>query len=63
MARTQCSHQWLISAVVNIVRDACNHEVIGKYIHKVQFDELMQTLDFAAMDELERNSLLTCWGA
>ena len=23
---------------VNIVRDACNHEVIGKYIHKVQFD-------------------------
>lgn len=24
---------------VNIVRDACNHEVISKYIHKVQFDE------------------------
>ena len=38
---------------VNIVRDACNHEVIGKYIHKVQFDELMQTLDLP-MDELEK---------
>ena len=29
---------------INIVRDACEHPVIGKYIHKVQFDELMQTL-------------------
>jgi tagaturonate reductase len=38
---------------VNIVRDACNHEVIGKYIHKVQFDELMQTLDLP-MDELKK---------
>ena len=38
---------------VNIVRDACNHEVIGKYIHKVQFDELMQTLDLP-MEELEK---------
>ena len=38
---------------VNIVRDACNHEVIGKYIHKVQFDELMQTLNLP-MDELEK---------
>ena len=38
---------------VNIVRDACNHEVIGQYIHKVQFDELMQTLDLP-MDELEK---------
>ena len=38
---------------VNIVRDACNHEVISKYIHKVQFDELMQTLDLP-MDELEK---------
>jgi len=35
------------------VRDACNHEVIGQYIHKVQFDELMQTLDLP-MDELEK---------
>lgn len=38
---------------VNIVRDACNHEVIGKYIHKVQFDELMQTLNLP-MDELRQ---------
>ena len=38
---------------VNIVRDACQHEVISKYIHKVQFDELMQTLDLP-MDELEK---------
>ena len=38
---------------VNIVRDACQHEVIGKYIHKVQFDELMQTLDLP-IEELEK---------
>ena len=38
---------------MNIVRDACNHEVISKYIHKVQFDELMQTLDLP-MDELQK---------
>lgn len=38
---------------INIVRDACNHEVVGKYIHKVQFDELMQTLNLP-MDELEK---------
>jgi len=38
---------------VNIVRDACQHEVIGKYIHKVQFDELMQTLDLP-QEELEK---------
>ena len=38
---------------VNIVRDACNHPVISKYIHKVQFDELMQTLDLP-MDQLEK---------
>lgn len=30
---------------INIVRDACNHPVIGKYIEKVQYDELMETLD------------------
>lgn len=30
---------------INIVRDACNHPVIGKYIEKVQFGELMETLD------------------
>jgi tagaturonate reductase len=38
---------------VNIVRDACEHPVIGKFIHKVQFDELMQTLDLP-MDELQK---------
>ena len=38
---------------VDIVRDACNHPVIGKYIHKVQFDELMQTLNLP-MNELKQ---------
>lgn len=38
---------------VNIVRDACNHPVIGKFIHQVQFDELMQTLNLP-MDELQK---------
>ena len=38
---------------VDIVRDACNHPVIGKYIHKVQFEELMQTLNLP-MDELQQ---------
>ncbi len=30
---------------INIVRDACQHEVVGKYINKVMFDELMETLN------------------
>ena len=38
---------------VDIVRDACNHEVIGRYIHKVQFEELMETLNLP-MDELRQ---------
>ena len=38
---------------VNIVRDACNHPVLGKYIHKVQFEELMETLNLP-MDELRQ---------
>lgn len=38
---------------IDIVRDACNHPVIGQYIHKVQFDELMQTLNLP-MDELKQ---------
>ncbi len=38
---------------VNIVRDACEHPVLGKYIHKVQFEELMQTLNLP-MDELQK---------
>ena len=46
---------------INIVRDACEHPLVGKYIRKVQFDELMQTLDLPeeelnkfAKDVLER---------
>lgn len=38
---------------VNIVRDACKHPVIGKYIHKVQYEELMQTLNLP-QDELQK---------
>lgn len=38
---------------INIVRDACNDPVIGKYIHKVQFEELMETLSLP-MDELRQ---------
>lgn len=38
---------------INIVRDACNHEIVGKYIHKVQFEELMETLNLP-MDELRQ---------
>lgn len=30
---------------IDIVRDACQDEVIGKYIHKVMFEELMETLN------------------
>ena len=35
------------------MRDACQHEVIGKYIHKVMFDELMETLNLPK-DELKK---------
>ena len=38
---------------LNIVRDACNHPVIGKFIRKVQFEELMPTLDLPKA-ELEK---------
>ena len=38
---------------VDIVRDACQHEVIGKYINKVMFDELMETLNLPK-DELQQ---------
>ena len=38
---------------VNIVRDACQHPVIGPFIHKVMYDELMQTLNLP-MDELQQ---------
>ncbi len=40
-------------AGIDIVRDACNHPVVGKYIHKVQFEELMETLNLP-MDELRK---------
>ncbi len=46
---------------INIVRDACQHEVVGKYVRKVMFDELMETLNLPkeelrqfANDVLER---------
>ena len=38
---------------INIVRDACRHEVVGRYIHRVMFDELMETLNLPK-DELEQ---------
>lgn len=38
---------------IDMVRDACNDPVIGEYIHKVQFDELMQTLNLP-MEELKQ---------
>lgn len=38
---------------VNIVRDACQHPVIGKFIHKVMYDELMETLNLPKA-ELEK---------
>ena len=46
---------------INIVRDACQHPVIGKYINKVMYEELMETLNLPkeelqkfASDVLER---------
>ena len=36
---------------LNIVREACQHEVIGKYIDKVMFGELLETLNLPK-DEL-----------
>ncbi len=38
---------------LNIVRDACNHPLVRRYIHLVQFDELMPTLSLPA-DELRQ---------
>ena len=37
---------------VDIVRDACNHPVLGRYVRKVLYEELMPTLDLPA-DELK----------
>lgn len=46
---------------INIVRDACQHPVVGKYINKVMCEELMETLNLPkeelqkfAADVLER---------
>lgn len=38
---------------INIVRDACEHPVVGKYIHKIMYDELMETLNLPK-DELKK---------
>ena len=38
---------------VNIVRDACQHPVIGKYINKVMYEELMETLNLPK-EELQK---------
>lgn len=38
---------------IDIVREACEHPVIGKYIHKVMYGELMETLNLP-QDELTR---------
>ncbi len=38
---------------IDIVRDACQHPVVGRYIHQVQFEELMQTLNLP-MSELQQ---------
>ena len=40
-------------AGLNIVRDACQHEVIGPFIHRVMYDELLPTLNLPE-DELHR---------
>ncbi len=46
---------------IDIVRDACNHPLVGQFIRQVQFDELLLTLDLPksqlqqfASDVLER---------
>lgn len=38
---------------VNIVRDACQHPVIGQYINKVMYEELMETLNLPK-EELQK---------
>ena len=37
---------------VDIVRDACLHPILGRFVHKVQYEELMQTLNLP-MEELQ----------
>ncbi len=38
---------------IDIVRDACKHPVVGRFVHRVMYDELMPTLDLPE-DELRR---------
>lgn len=38
---------------IDIVRDACNDPLIGKFIHKVQFDELLPTLNLPTEELVE----------
>ncbi|MDR1336534.1 MAG: tagaturonate reductase [Tannerella sp.] len=40
-------------AGIDLVRDACRHEVIGSYVRKVMFEELMETLNLPE-EELKR---------
>ena len=35
---------------INIVRDACQHPVIGRFVHRVMYDELMPTLNLPQDD-------------
>jgi len=37
---------------IDIVRDACNHPVVGRFVEKVQMEELIETLNLP-MDELK----------
>ena len=46
-------------AGIDTVRDACRHEVIGKFIRKVMFEELMETLDLPKKElEIFANDVL-----
>lgn len=38
---------------IDIVRDACQHEIIGKYIHKIIYEELIETIDLPREDLIE----------
>ena len=40
-------------AGIDIVRDSCQHPVVGRYVRKVMYDELMSTLDLPT-DELQQ---------
>ena len=56
VVQAEIFHLWVIEAYMaglNIVREACQHEVIGKYINKVMFEELMETLNLPK-DELKK---------